>query len=84
MVAQDNPHQAPLKDSEEAAALRYTVAALRLLGSLGIGGGFAGAVIELLWHPNSPSLPWLAVFLVAVMAGVGLRIEAAVQDRSSR
>jgi hypothetical protein len=84
MAAQDNRQQADREDFEEAAALRYTVAALRLLGSLGIGGGFAGAVIELVWHPNSPSLPWRAVFLVAVMAGVGLRIEAAVQDRSSR
>lgn len=84
MAAQDNPQQAPRKDFEEAAALRYTVAALRLVGSLGIGGGFAGAVIELALHPNFPSLPWLAVFLVAVMAGTGLRIEAAVQDRSSR
>ncbi|GAA1737885.1 hypothetical protein [Nonomuraea bangladeshensis] len=84
MAAQDNPQQADREDFEEAAALRYTVAALRLLGSLGIGGGFAGAVIELVWHPDFPSLPWLAVFLVAVMAGVGLRIEAAVQDRPSR
>ncbi|MBB5784618.1 hypothetical protein [Nonomuraea jabiensis] len=70
------------KGAERADASSAVVP--RVIGSLAAVGGFALAILELARHPINPELPWLAVFLVMVLAGVGLRIEAAIRDGRDR
>ncbi|NUP23999.1 MAG: hypothetical protein HOZ81_49690 [Streptomyces sp.] len=64
-----------------AAAANYAVDAVRLTGTLTIAAGVGLALYQFIENPKNPALLWVAFAFVLILAGVGLRIEAAIRER---
>jgi hypothetical protein len=55
---------------------------LREWGTIAMVGGGGLTVALLVFSGGQPSWPWLVTLLVVVGAGLGLRLEAAIRDRT--
>ncbi|WP_156325289.1 hypothetical protein [Nonomuraea sp. SBT364] len=58
------------------------IATLRWWGTVIMSGGAILALGILVFSRRDPSWPWLVTCLVATLAGLGLRLEAALRDHS--
>ncbi|MGW0803146.1 hypothetical protein [Nonomuraea sp. NPDC002799] len=73
------PHDSEQADTPHDVG---SVQVLRTIGTIAIGLGAALSVLTISVSWQDVPREWLALYLVVVLAGVGIRIEAAIRDHA--